>query len=183
MWEKLKSKSWFKPVLYGVIGVLVGLVISILTANVAHLTGDVSFCSSCHAMTPMVEAYKENVHGGKNPYGFRAQCTDCHLPQDTVIGYYVVKAISGTKDLLGSMFGSYTKEFWEEKRKEKDSFVYSSGCLKCHRDFPKVGNPAAEGPHQIFLEGGGNKTCVSCHDDIGHTNLSAHLERYYSNKK
>jgi len=50
----------------------------LVTQGALEATGDEAFCGTCHTMTPFVETYREDAHGGNNAQGFVAACTDCH---------------------------------------------------------------------------------------------------------
>ena len=79
---KLFSRRWFL-VLFG-LGVLgIGAAVSWMVMDtMIHATGDHEFCSSCHSHAPIGASYREDVHGGNNPAGWRATCSQCHIPQD-----------------------------------------------------------------------------------------------------
>ena len=49
---------------------LVGLVVAASWAGVEVLvkeTGNEAFCAGCHSMKPMAAAYRDDLHGGRNP--------------------------------------------------------------------------------------------------------------------
>ncbi|MCD6400393.1 MAG: NapC/NirT family cytochrome c [Anaerolineales bacterium] len=49
-----------------------------VTETGIEVTSHADFCSVCHAMEPMTNSYHDSVHGGNNPRGIMAACTDCH---------------------------------------------------------------------------------------------------------
>lgn len=155
-------------------GVIIGLSLSLATAEMIERTGGKDFCSSCHSMQGVSLAYEEGVHGGMNPIGFKARCVDCHLPQDSVFHYVKAKAYNGAKDVLGEIF--WAKSFdWIGNLKNKEEFTYISGCEKCHDlkamhyDIPK-----AFSAHKDFLDGTVT-SCLQCHENVGHKNIREHL--------
>lgn len=157
-------------------GLLLGLAISLLAAEMIERTSGRAFCSSCHSMQGVSQAYTEDVHGGKNTLGFAAKCVDCHLPHDSVWHYVTAKAYSGTKDVLGEVF--WAKSFdWIANLKNKEEFTYTSGCLKCHDlgamhyDIPK-----AFLAHKDFLSGK-VPSCLQCHEHVGHKNIQDALTK------
>jgi cytochrome c-type protein NapC len=170
-------RHWKVMLLCGVFGVL-GILFSLATAEGIHATSGAEFCVSCHVMEPMVAAYEEDLHGGKNAHGIRAECTDCHLPHKSVLGYVVAKGISGMKDIWGNVVLDPTKIDWEERRSHREKWVYDSGCLSCHAELEEatMSNMKAFLPHRDYFMGNTNKTCVACHENVGHKNLGLHLK-------
>ncbi len=151
-------------------GIVLGIVLSLLSAEMIKRTADKEFCSSCHSMKTVAQAYTEDVHGGKNDLGFKAKCVDCHLPHDNVFHYVTAKIASGTKDVLGELF--WAKSFdWIANLKHKEEFTYSSGCLECH-DLKAMQYkiPKAFPAHKDFLMGKVS-SCVKCHENVGHKNI------------
>ena len=172
------KKNWKVALLCIGFGVA-GLLFSLGMAEGIHATSGAEFCVGCHVMEPMVEAYEEDIHGGKNSHGIRAECTDCHLPHESVFGYVVAKGISGMKDVWGNVVKDPTKIDWQERRTHREHFVYDSGCLSCHAQLEEatMSNMKAFLPHRDYFLGRTNMTCVSCHENVGHKNLGLHLEK------
>ena len=52
-----------------------------------HATADHGFCTGCHSHEPIGSSYRESPHGGNNSAGWRATCSDCHIPQDDALHY------------------------------------------------------------------------------------------------
>jgi cytochrome c-type protein NapC len=157
-----------------------GMVLSIVIAEGVVGTSDEKFCGNCHTMAPMVASYRDNLHGGNNSTGFQAKCADCHLPHDNIVSYLTAKSITGINDLFAEIFYDKTKIDWEKKRFHRETYVYDSGCLKCHTDFEKASekNPKVFVAHKPYILGTISDRCATCHPHTGHSNLSEHLERY-----
>ncbi len=166
-----------KKILFVLIcGIIIGLAVSLVAAEMIERTSGKAFCSSCHSMRAVSNAYTEDVHGGNNTQGFRAKCVDCHLPHDSVLHYLSAKAYSGAKDVLGEIF--WAKSFdWTANLKNREQFTYTSGCLACHDlsamhyDIPKA-FPA----HKAFLSGKVT-SCLACHETVGHKDIRDALNR------
>ncbi|MBM9518713.1 NapC/NirT family cytochrome c [Desulforhopalus vacuolatus] len=157
-----------------ILGIIIGLGIALVSAEMIEKTADVEFCSSCHSMEGVVEAYGNAIHGGNNKAGFRAKCTACHLPHDNVLHYVMVKAESGMKDVLGEAFWVDSVDF-VGNLKNREEFVYTSGCLQCHdMEAMKYDIPKAYLAHKDF-KNGVVKSCVRCHENVGHKNIKDHL--------
>ena len=165
------------------------ILFAFLFTEVIHATGDEKFCGSCHEMGTFVETYERDTHGGANAVGVKAECTTCHLPQDSSIDYVASKAVSGTKELVMHLTGNYSEEEYYENRKNREDFVYSSGCISCHQGVEsgemKTDNENAKKMHTYYLSKKGTDTkieCVSCHTDVGHNGELRHelidMEKY-----
>lgn len=164
-----------------VLGGLVGLAFALGIAQVVYVTGDDKFCTSCHVMNPMRDAYLDDVHGGKNKVGFKAECVSCHLPHDNVAHYIYQKSMDGIKDVYGVLFKDAEKLDWQARRKESSRFVYDSGCLHCHTDLQNAtsSNMKSFLPHRDYFNKYTKKTCVECHTNVGHKNLGFHLKKSF----
>jgi len=178
--KKSKFKSIFRILLIVSSGILIGMLLSLFTAHIVEETSDEKFCGTCHTMTPMVKAFEADIHGGNNRVGFKAKCVDCHLPHNNVANYMLQKSLTGMHDVWVQTFGDLDKIDWQEKRNHRKNFVYDSGCLKCHKNLKVAtqSNHKALIAHKAYF----NKKdelklqCVSCHENVGHKNLSEYLK-------
>ncbi len=85
-------------------GGAIGMLVSLGIAQMIHATGDDKFCVSCHVMEPMRDAYLNDIHGGKNRVGVKADCVACHLPHDNVLNYVFRKAYNGATEAAAMVF-------------------------------------------------------------------------------
>ncbi len=177
---KKNEKMSVKKLIFFVlgIGVLVGILGSYTTAVMVEKTAGKEFCAQCHTMKPMAEANSMDVHGGNNKYGIVVTCVQCHLPHNTLAGYLVEKAKTGTHDVLAELTYDKSKINWEEKRKRRSEFTYDSGCLKCHSNLQDatMGSPKAFIAHKDYFLNK-TKSCVECHNHVGHQNLGHYLKK------
>ncbi len=150
-----------------------------LVDTMLEVTGDYEFCTGCHSYEPIAAAYKEDVHGGNNTVGWRAACTQCHLPADNAVHYLVVKGIHGVVDPTMALLKDSEDIDWQGNRARREEFVYDSGCLSCHlylKDKTEA-NRKAFRPHRRYFQNSDDLTCVGCHKHVGHARLGYHLER------
>jgi len=177
---KSKFKKFLKLALIISVGILIGMLLSLFTAHMAEETSDEEFCGSCHSMEPMVKAFRDDIHGGNNRVGFKATCTDCHLPHDGVVNYMFQKSLTGMHDIYVETFGDPEKINWEAKRKNRRHFVYDSGCLRCHKNLREatLSNHKALIAHKAYFykKDEIDLSCVTCHENVGHKNLSEYLK-------
>lgn len=149
----------------------------LVTQGALEATGDEAFCGTCHTMTPFVETYREDAHGGNNAQGFVAACTDCHLPHDSNWSYLTEKARSGLHDVWGQFTHriGLNKIDWEAKLEDRERFVFDSGCLHCHADLDREDNPHYRMHSRYFAEPS-KLRCVTCHRSVGHHDLKEVLK-------
>jgi cytochrome c-type protein NapC len=146
--------------------------------TVIHLTGDDKFCSSCHSHAPIGASYREDIHGGNNPTGWRATCSQCHIPQDNALHYLWVKGVHGVVDPTMELLKKPHDIDWHGNRERREEYVYDSGCLSCHLYLQEKtqGNPKAFRAHRRYFAKPGEMNCVFCHENVGHSRLGYHLE-------
>jgi len=149
----------------------------IVTETMVQGTAGEEFCGSCHTMTPMVAAYRGDVHGGAHPQGVRAKCTQCHIPDDNVIVYILAKARFGLHDAWAQLTYDTDAIDWHAKRAHREMYVFDSACLGCHGELESatMSQPAAFVAHRPYFLGETQMRCVSCHPYVGHLYLTRHL--------
>ncbi len=159
-------------------GLLLGLICSIVAAEMIERTSGIRFCALCHTMKGVSSAYEKDIHGGNNIYGTRARCVDCHLPHDNVAHYLAAKAYTGTQDVLGEMFWADSMD-WTGNLKQRKKFVYSSGCEQCH-DLEAIHYeiPKAFLAHREYKMGVVS-SCVHCHEHVGHLDIKGYITRQF----
>jgi cytochrome c-type protein NapC len=158
----------------------IGVVASWMVLDTAfHATGDYDFCTGCHAYAPIAAAYREDIHGGNNAVGFRAACNDCHLPHDNALNYFLVKARHGVVDPVMEILKEPHEIDWHGIREHRESFVYDSSCLECHKNLEQVSerNPKTLLAHRSYFTNSDDYRCVGCHKHVGHNRLGYHLEQ------
>ncbi len=171
-----------------VVFTLVGLVIAFITTVAVKETSAVNFCSSCHSMKPMANAYLNSVHGGFGKTGFVARCTDCHLPHKSTLGYLVQKVRTGIHDVVTEITADTYNIDWEEKREERRNFLYDSSCRHCHENLLNATKPNKKAylAHKAYFSGKlkvevehkkEQAMCVDCHKYVGHYELGKELEK------
>jgi len=163
-----------KKMLFLIGGILIGVVLALGGAEMIERTSGIEFCSSCHSMKAVAQAYEEDIHGGMNKFGVKAHCVDCHLPHDNVVQYVSAKAYSGAKDVLGELF--WAKSFdWMGNLQHREEFTYSSGCRQCHDlNAIRYEIPKAYLAHRDYKMGV-VKSCVHCHQHVGHKDIKDYL--------
>lgn len=174
------KKRWLIPSLI-VLGVVALFVLPFLSwligTETFYATGDAEFCVSCHTMKPFEQAHEADVHGGQNDHGVRATCTQCHLPHDNSFNYFVTKAKTGINDMYVEYLGDPESIDWQARREHREEYVYDSGCMSCHTNLQKATMASNDAliAHKAYFLGTTNDQCVTCHENVGHSNLSDYI--------
>ena len=138
-----------------------------------EVTSKADFCNVCHSMKPMVASYKASTHGGNNPRGIMSACTDCHVSHENVFAHFIGKAESGTHDVWVTLTTDEMNNDWQALRQKREEYVYDSGCLTCHRNLEEATRDTKE--HTNYFAGLIDAKCVTCHEEVGHSNLNKYL--------
>jgi cytochrome c-type protein NapC len=166
-----------KKALYWLVGIAALLVLVVISWMVLETGIEISsrsdFCNVCHSMEPMVASYKASIHGGNNPRGIMAACTDCHVSHENVFAHFAGKARSGTHDVWVTMITDESNLDWQAKRLDREEYVYDSGCLTCHRNLETATQDKKY--HDNYFDDVTDTQCVTCHEEIGHSNLNKYL--------
>lgn len=138
-------------------------------------TNSTEFCVSCHSMTHPQAEWEGSVHFS-NRKGIRAECSDCHVPQDG-LHYFKAKVVA-LKDVWHTFVTNKLpdQEAYEAHRLEMAQRVWedmketdSATCRSCHSFDAMVlseQKEAAQKMHKLAQET--NQTCIDCHKGIAH---------------
>lgn len=173
VWGVVNVKK--KMILGGVALILVGAGIFGGTQYVMKATSSTEFCVSCHSMTHPQAEWEGSVHFS-NRKGIRAECADCHVPQDDL--HYVKAKVVALKDVWHTFVTNKLpdQEAYEANRLEMAQRVWaemketdSATCRSCHSfDAMLISEQkeAAQKMHKLAQET--NQTCIDCHKGIAH---------------
>lgn len=146
-----------------------------------HKTADYEFCTSCHSHAPIGTSYRADLHGGNNASGWRATCSQCHIPHDNSLHYMWVKGLHGVIDPTMELLKDPYDINWHANRQRGEEYVYDSGCLSCHKFIQETSLASGKAflPHRkYFSKTDDSLSCVGCHEHVGHANLGAHLQQH-----
>lgn len=167
------NKKWL---LSGVVGLLLGAAILAGVQYAMKVTSTTEFCVSCHSMQKPQAEWETSVHFS-NRKGIRAECADCHIPQDNVF-HYVKTKVFAVKDLWNTYVTDKLpdEEAFEKHRLEMAKSVWedlkqnnSATCRNCHSfEAMEIASqvPAAQKMHKTGIET--NQTCIDCHKGVAH---------------
>ncbi|OOH91359.1 nitrate reductase [Pasteurellaceae bacterium 15-036681] len=172
MLKKLNLK-----LVFGGLGLMaLGAVVLGGTQYAMKATSTTEFCVSCHSMSHPQAEWEGSVHFS-NRKGIRAECSDCHIPQDNAYHYVKTKVLA-VKDLWNTFVVDKLpdQEAYEAHRLEMAQSVWadmktndSATCRSCH-SFEAMAlseqKESAQKMHQLAMET--NQTCIDCHKGIAH---------------
>jgi cytochrome c nitrite reductase small subunit len=150
------------------VSLIVGIVIFLaalgifawVTGAPAYLSHEPTTCNNCHVMDAQYENWYHAAHAQF------AVCTDCHLPHQNIVSYYLYKGYSGMKDVISFTFKTYPDAIRASQQTDK---IVQANCIRCHTD--TVENIVAGA--QPF-----DRTCWSCHRSIAHGERGLSLTPY-----
>lgn len=161
--------------LIAIIGIGIGWLTLGGTAAVLHATSSTEFCVSCHTMEKPLLEYQSSVHFS-NQTGIRAECSDCHIPQEPLD--YLITKIRASKDIYHEFVTGKidTDEKYEQHRLGMAEMVWaqmrendSATCRSCHSwDAMETYDQshAAQEMHAYAQQN--NETCIDCHKGVAH---------------
>ena len=180
-WFEDATRTWSRlkvgivVALAAIAATLVGVVAG---ATGVVMTGTEEFCSNaCHSMNIPAAEFKDTIHD-VNRTGVRATCSDCHIPQHSLVAKLVRKTEAGIRDIYGEITGVInTKEKYEKERHRMAVQVWtdmkrndSRECRHCHTPAkmdPERQSEAAKKKHEALKTGA--MTCIDCHAGIAHS--------------
>lgn len=138
-------------------------------------TNTTGFCISCHEMRDTVyQDYLDSAHAS-NPSGVRAECADCHVPEQW--WPKIVRKLEASREVYHWLAGTIdTPEKFAARRpllierewqrmRESDSRT----CRNCHLSESMDLHGQARFAARIHRDGlAAGKTCIDCHQGIAH---------------
>jgi cytochrome c nitrite reductase small subunit len=123
----------------------VGATTFVYARGSSYLTDDPSACANCHVMQAHYDAWR------KGPHHQAAVCNDCHVPAGAY--RWVAKLGNGWRHSAAFTTGDYPDAILLRPAGRK---VVEDRCRACHADLV------------ASMEGGGEVSCLRCHDSVGH---------------
>lgn len=145
--------KWFKEsnnklLLFILLGVFIGIVVYAGTVTAIKATDTGEFCSSCHVMDTVYEAFTRSPHG-------KLDCNDCHAPTDNVVNKMAFKARAGLGHIYMNTLGaSRIPDVLHATEASVD--VVNKNCISCHEY--TLDNVAHDS----------KGTCIGCHRQVPH---------------
>ncbi|MDI1290422.1 MAG: cytochrome c nitrite reductase small subunit [bacterium] len=125
----------------------------------SYLSDDPKACINCHIMNEQYNGWASSSHHD------RATCNDCHVPHDSVISKYYVKAKHGYRHSKGFTFQDFHEPIQITKSSRDDVI---QNCVRCHESMTheiRLAVPA-NGVEASDISGGVD--CIHCHASVAH---------------
>lgn len=160
----------------GVLMFVLGAVALGITNGALHATSTSEFCFGCHSHEVNIRPEWEASSHFSNASGVRAECADCHLPQDDWFDLVLTKIVVSA-DIVPELTGRLdTPEKYEAHRLEMAESVWaeyrendSRYCRSCHA--PEAMRTEAQSRMARTLHGRmaeTGATCIDCHKGLVH---------------
>jgi cytochrome c nitrite reductase small subunit len=129
------------------VGILIGVVLTIVVSVGYQLAGSSQFCSSCHSMMDVADQWRLSRHK-------QFACIECHMPDAGAVERVAYKAQAGLKDLLHETLRDYPAMIRLSNRGEG---IINENCLRCHYSTVE----------RTGMSKGG-QSCAKCHRRLIH---------------
>jgi cytochrome c nitrite reductase small subunit len=126
----------------------------------SYLSDDPTACINCHIMNEQYHAW------ASGPHHARATCNDCHVPHDSLLHKYWVKAEHGYRHSKGFTL----QDFHEPIQMTPSSRqVVEDNCVRCHASMTHAIRLDAGAAGAAGAAGGaGTFQCTHCHAAVAH---------------
>jgi cytochrome c nitrite reductase small subunit len=118
--------------------------------GLSYLSNDPKACVNCHVMRDVYDGWNRGSHKHV------AVCNDCHVPHDSIISKYTVKALNGFRHSYAFTTGDFPEPI---RILPFDRNITEHACLSCH------GELVSEISH---ADSATPTDCLTCHAGVGH---------------
>ena len=151
----------YLPLMIGVLAFITALgVFTWVTDSPSYLRHEPSTCNNCHVMDAQYEGWFHAAHEN-----FTA-CTDCHLPHQNIVSYYLYKGYSGMRDVYSFTFKTYPAAIRASHQTDE---IVQANCIRCHTDTVES---IITGPQSF------DRYCWDCHRSVAHGERGLSLYPY-----
>jgi cytochrome c nitrite reductase small subunit len=149
------------PLILGILLLVAALgVFAWFTDAPAYLGHEASTCNNCHVMDAQYENWYHAAHARF------AVCTDCHLPHQNIVSYYLYKGYSGLRDVYSFTTKTYPAAI---RATAQTDAILQANCIRCHTDTVE----SLFAGLQPF-----DRRCWDCHRAVAHGNRGMSLTSY-----
>ncbi|MFS1513700.1 cytochrome c3 family protein [Chengkuizengella sp. SCS-71B] len=130
------------------IGILLGLIFTVASAETLHYTDSAEFCSTCHPMDTAYSSFSDSIHANLD-------CNTCHAPTDNFVEKILFKSKAGLHDIyMNTLNVDEIPDVIHAKAATVE--VVQENCVSCHEN--SINNVS----HNV------KSTCVECHRQVPH---------------
>jgi cytochrome c nitrite reductase small subunit len=150
------------PFLIALLTAVVALGLFVYVTDAPAYAGDApETCNNCHVMDAQYENW---AHG---PHQDWAKCTDCHLPHENPISYYLEKGRQGMKDTYAFTTGNIPVAI---RASQETKAIVQANCIECH-----------EAAVEEIMAGSQpfDRYCWDCHRGVAHGSRGISIVPYH----
>lgn len=129
------------------LGIIVGVLLSVIVSVKYHASGDARFCAACHSMDLAHNHWRLSNHK-------QFACIECHLPNANIVAKIAYKAKAGLNDLIHETLRDYPAAISLSGQGQR---IVRGNCLRCH--YSTIENTP------MGQQGG---DCLKCHRFLVH---------------
>lgn len=168
------KKKWKRTFWITLIGIAIGVLITISVNYVYVTSSKDSACMACHVHPHAEQSWRLSSHYN-NKSGVKTACVDCHLPPKGSFYHFTQKTKTGLKDVWSYITKDPEEIDWESKKELEYAvkLVYNESCLECHVQLYPEGISDDGITAHLYYDENHEKLdlqCISCHLDVGHYN-------------
>lgn len=174
MLKKVGSFLRKKILLVLFLGLVLGIIFTLLFHKVMDVTSTNESCEICHVHPHVFESWKMSVHYDTR-VGIHIGCVECHLPPKGQ-GYLKEKIYASVRDVYGLVFKDSADYNWEEKSTLEfaQHHTFQSSCVSCHANlFPLTLTKDGQDAHLYYTQNEDKLLCINCHLNVGHYDPNA----------
>jgi cytochrome c nitrite reductase small subunit len=125
----------------------------------SYLSNDPKACVNCHIMNEQYDGWSSSSHHA------RATCNDCHVPHESFVAKYYVKAEHGYRHSKRFTFQNFHEPI---RINQASRDVVIDNCIRCHEAMTREIRLAAPraASHDVGISGGVD--CIHCHASVAH---------------
>ncbi len=174
MLKKVGSFLRKKILLVLFLGLVLGIIFTLLFHKVMDVTSTNESCEICHVHPHVFESWKMSTHYDTR-VGIHVGCVECHLPPKGQ-GYLPEKMKAFARDAYGYVFKDSADFNWEEKSTLEfaQHHTFQSSCVSCHENlFPLTLTKEGQDAHLYYSQNEDKLLCINCHLNVGHYDPNA----------
>jgi cytochrome c nitrite reductase small subunit len=131
-----------------IIGILGGVILTVLIIEGYHGSAAPGVCISCHSMAGDGAAWQMSNHK-------QFACVDCHMPDAGIVQRFSYKARAGLHDLWHETLRDYPASLTIS---QEGKGIAEGNCVRCHQSTVE----------KIKAFSGQQPSCTQCHRQIVH---------------
>lgn len=129
--------------------------------GLSYLSDDPNACVNCHVMQDYFDAWQHASHHE------HATCNACHVPHDSILSKYMVKAEHGWRHSKGFTLNNFHEPI---QITPSSKAVVADNCMRCHSSIADDLQAHAQAFGTLDQASAQSQAadCLHCHTRVGH---------------